>query len=154
MTERRDRIDDARVATRARFARLVARPEADIDLAVAALVIAAHGRSAPDEDAVLDHLDHLAQRARIRLDEGDPIDEVVDRLHDVLYREVGYRGPTAAEYADPANSLLDAVVERRIGLPISLAIVELETAWRLGLPLVGIGLPGLFIVGGPDGLLT
>jgi regulator of sirC expression with transglutaminase-like and TPR domain len=154
MTERRDRIDDARVATRARFARLVAHPDPEIDLALAALVIAAHGRPAPDEAAVLDHLDTLANLVRIRLDSGDPTDWAVDRLHDVLYREVGYRGPTAAEYADPANSLLDAVVSRRIGLPISLAILELETAWRIGLPLVGIGLPGHFVVGGPDGLLA
>jgi tetratricopeptide (TPR) repeat protein len=49
---------------------------------------------------------------------------------------------------------VDAVVARRIGLPISLAIVELETAWRIGLPLVGIGLPGHFVVGGPGGLLA
>jgi regulator of sirC expression with transglutaminase-like and TPR domain len=154
MTERRDRVDETKVATRARFARLVAHPEPDIDLATAALVIAGHGRSAPDEAAVLDHLDGLAERVRIRLDAGDPTDVIVDRLHDVLYREVGYRGPTAAEYADPDNSLLDAVVARRIGLPISLAIVELETAWRIGLPLVGIGLPGHFIVGGPAGLLA
>jgi regulator of sirC expression with transglutaminase-like and TPR domain len=45
------------------------------------------------------------------------------------------------------------VLVRRIGLPISLAIVELEVAWRLGMPLVGIGLPGHFIVGGPDDAL-
>jgi regulator of sirC expression with transglutaminase-like and TPR domain len=154
MTERRDRVDDTRVATRARFARLVAHPESDIDLAMAALVIAGHGRPAPDEQAVLDHLDGLAEHVRIRLDAGDPTTVVVDRLHDVLYREAGYRGPTAAEYADPDNSLLDAVVARRIGLPISLAIVELETAWRIGLPLVGIGLPGHFIVGGPGGVLA
>jgi regulator of sirC expression with transglutaminase-like and TPR domain len=154
MTERRDRVDDARVATRARFARLVAHPDPDIELAIAALAIAAHGRPAPDEAAVLDHLDGLAERVRIRLDVGDPPERVVDRLHGVLYREVGYRGPTAAEYGDPGNSLLDAVVARRIGLPISLAIVELETAWRIGLPLVGIGLPGHFVIGGPNGLLA
>ena len=44
-------------------------------------------------------------------------------------------------------------MRRRVGLPISLAIVELEVAARLGLTLAGIGLPGHFIVGGPDGLL-
>jgi len=154
MTERRDGIDETKVATRARFARMVARSEPDIDLAAAAVVIAGYGRPAIDEAAVLDHIDGLAERVRIRLDDGDPVEDIVDRLHDVLYREVGYRGPTAAEYGDPANSLLDVVVDRRIGLPISLAIVELETAWRIGLPLVGIGLPGHFIVGGPDGLLV
>ena len=75
------------------------------------------------------------------------------RIHDVLYRELGFRGPTAAEYGDPSNSHLDEVIATTVGLPISLAIVELEVAARLGLTLAGIGLPGHFIVGGPDGLL-
>jgi len=78
---------------------------------------------------------------------------VIDRLQDVLFRESGFRGPTAAEYHDPRASLLDVVVARRIGLPISLAIVELEVAWRIGPRLVGIGLPGHFIVGAPGGIL-
>jgi regulator of sirC expression with transglutaminase-like and TPR domain len=154
MTERRDRIDDARMAMRARFARLVARADPDIDLATAALVVAGHGRPPIDEPAMLARLEGFAELVRIRLDAGDSTDRVVDRLHDVLYREIGFRGPTAAEFGDPANSLLDAVMDRRVGLPISLAIVELETAWGIGLPLVGIGLPGHFIVGGPDGLLV
>ena len=55
--------------------------------------------------------------------------------------------------ADPDLSRLDLVLERRVGLPINLAIIELEVAWRLGLALHGVGLPGHFIVGGPDGLL-
>lgn len=142
------------MAMRARFARLVARADPDIDLATAALVVAGHGRPPIDEPAMLARLEGFAELVRIRLDAGDSTDRVVDRLHDVLYREIGFRGPTAAEFGDPANSLLDAVMDRRVGLPISLAIVELETAWGIGLPLVGIGLPGHFIVGGPDGLLV
>ena len=153
MDERRTNTDDARVATRARFARLVARPEPEIELARGALLIASHGRPPIDEEAVIAQLDALAERVRIRLDAGDPPEVATERLHDVLYREAGFRGPTAATYADPANSLLDQVLERRTGLPISLAIVELETAWRLGLRLWGIGLPGHFIVGGPGGRL-
>ena len=78
---------------------------------------------------------------------------MVERLHDVLYRETGFRGPTAAEFHDPRNSLLDLVAWRRIGLPISLAIVELEVAWRIGLAMHGIGLPGHFICGTRDGTL-
>lgn len=142
-----------RAANRARFARLVAQPDADIDLAVGALAIAADGRPDVDSDATLAIIDGLAERVRLRLDVGDSQTHVLDRLHDVLYRDAGFRGPTAAEFHDPANSLLDAVCRRRIGLPISLAIVELEVAWRIGLPLVGIGLPGHFIVGGPGGVL-
>ena len=142
-----------RAANRARFARLVAQPDADIDLAAGALAIAADGRPDVDAGATLAIIDGLAERVRLRLDVGDSPTHVLDRLHDVLFREAGFRGPTAAEFHDPANSLLDAVCRRRIGLPISLAIVELEVAWRIGLPLVGIGLPGHFIVGAPGGVL-
>ena len=153
MDDHRAQLDDRRTAGRARFARLVARPEPEIDLAVGALLIAGLGRGPVAVDAILGELDAIAERVRIRIDAGDPPQVVVGRLHDVLYREIGFRGPTAAEYGDPANSHLDEVVVRRVGLPISLAIVELEVAARLGLVLAGIGLPGHFIVGGPDGLL-
>ena len=146
--------DDAlRAANRARFARLIAQPEPDVDLARGALAIAADGRSDVDASATLVVLDDLAERVRLRLDVGDAETHVIDRLHDVLFREIGFRGPTAAEYHDPRASLLDVVVARRVGLPISLAIVELEVAWRIGLGLVGIGLPGHFIVGAPSGVL-
>src|SRR5258706_4180135 len=153
MDEQRARIDDRRTIGLARFARLVARPEPEIDLVRGALVTAELGRPTIDEDATFGLLDTITDRVRIRLDAGDPTDVVVAGLHDVLYRELGFRAPTAAEYGDPANSLLDEVIARRVGLPISLAIVEIEVAARLGLHLVGIGLPGHFIVGGPDGRL-
>lgn len=143
----------ARAAHRARFARFVAQPEADIDLARGALAIAADQRPDLDPEASIAELDRLAGLVRIRLDRGDPPDVVLDRIHDVLYREAGFRPPTSAEFHDPRNSLLDVVLERRIGLPINLAIVELEVARRLGLALHGIGLPGHFIVGAPDGSL-
>ena len=142
-----------RAATRARFARLVAAPESEIDLGVGALTIAADGRPDVEPEPTIAILESLAERVRVRLDVGDAQTHVIERLHDVLYRETGFRGPTAAEYHDPRLSLLDLVAWRRIGLPISLAIVELKVAWRIGLPLVGIGLPGHFIVGAPGGLL-
>jgi len=153
MTSERARSDDARIANRARFARLVAQPDPEIELAEGALTIAAHGRPSVDPEAARATLDLLAERVRIRLDAGDPADLVVTRLHDVLFRETGFRAPTAAEFGDPRNSLFDAVLARRVGLPISLAIVELEVAWRIGLGLTGIGLPGHFIIGGPGGQL-
>jgi regulator of sirC expression with transglutaminase-like and TPR domain len=153
MKDGRPRIDDERAASRARFARLVAHPEPDIDLALGALIVAGYARPDLDEGSALARLDGLADHVRLRVDAGDPAAVVADRLHDVLYREAGYRAPTAAEYGEPANSHLDIVLGRRIGLPISLSVVELETAWRIGLPLTGIGLPGHFIVGGPDAML-
>jgi regulator of sirC expression with transglutaminase-like and TPR domain len=153
MDDPRARTEERRVADRARFARLVARPEPEIELALGALLIAAVGRPPIDEDSTLGRLDAIAERVRIRLDAGDPPSTGFDRLHDVLYRELTFRGPTAAEYAEPANSHFDEVLGRRVGLPISLAIVEIEVAARLGLAASGIGLPGHFIVGDGDGRL-
>jgi regulator of sirC expression with transglutaminase-like and TPR domain len=144
----------SRAANRARFARLIAQPDAEIDLALGALFVAADGRPELDPGATIAILDALAERVRIRLDVGDSQIHVLDRLHDVLYRESGFRGPTAAEFHDPRNSLLDLVAWRRIGLPISLAIIELEVGWRIGLGLTGIGLPGHFIIGAPGGILV
>lgn len=146
-------LEAARVANRARFARLVARPEPEIDLAEGALVIAADGRPDLDPAPTVAALDAFAERVRAYCDETDPTEVRRDRLHDVLYREAGFRSPSAAEYRDADNSRLDRVVERRIGLPISLAIVELEVAGRLGVPLWGVGLPGHFILGAPGGVL-
>jgi regulator of sirC expression with transglutaminase-like and TPR domain len=143
-----------RAANRSRFARLVARPETEIDLAAGALCIAADTRLDLDPDETLEILEGLAERVRLRIDLGDSPEYVLNRVHDVLYREAGFRAPLAAEYHDPRNSLLDEVANRRIGLPISLAIVELEVGWRVGLRLYGVGLPGHFIVGGPGGVLV
>lgn len=142
----------ARDVDRARFERLVARPEPEIDLAAGALIIA--GLDRPLEHGPwLGTLDDLAARVRLRSDVGDPPDRMLELLHDTLYRELGYRGLGPLEPAKPRHSWLDRVLIDRVGLPILLATVELEVAWRLGLPLWGVGFPGHFLVGGPDGLV-
>jgi regulator of sirC expression with transglutaminase-like and TPR domain len=145
-------LDAARAANRSRFARLVARPEPQIDLALGALFIASEGREDLDPEPSLQRLDELAERVRIHLDLGDGTGRIIDTLHDVLYRELGF-GPPRRPRPDADLSRLDLVLERRTGLPINLSIIELEVAWRLGLALHGVGLPGHFIVGGPEGLL-
>lgn len=143
---------DARAANRARFARLVAQPEAQLDLARGALLIAAEGREDLDPEPWLARLDDLAERVRIHLDLGDGTGRIMDTLHDVLYRELRFHAPAPLR-PDPDLSRLDLVLERRAGLPINLSIIELEVGWRLGLALYGVGLPGHFIVGGPEGML-
>jgi regulator of sirC expression with transglutaminase-like and TPR domain len=137
----RDRV---RAANRATFAELVARPDRDIDLALGALLVAAAGRPHVEPQVGLDELDRLAAGV-----EGPEL----DALHSVLFDRLGFRGPGSGR-CDAGHSLLDMVLARRVGLPISLAIVEIEVARRIGLDLHGIGLPGHFIVGGPDGQLV
>jgi regulator of sirC expression with transglutaminase-like and TPR domain len=139
-------------ADRARFARLVAHPEPEIDLAMGALIVAGLDRDL-DPAPWLGTLDDLAGRVRLRLDRGDDEERVREVLHATLYRELGFRGVAPREPTRPGHSWLDRVLSRRVGLPILLSIVELEVGWRLGLRLWGVGFPGHFLVGGPDGLL-
>lgn len=146
-------IELARAANRARFARLIARPEPEIDLAVGALCIAADNRPELDFEPSLAAINELTEHVRLRLDRGDEPESVLARLHGVLYREFGFAGPSAAQWHDVRNSQLDQVLARRIGLPITLSVVELEVGWRLGLGLQGIGLPGHFIIRSPSGTL-
>jgi len=66
-----------------------------------------------------------------------------------------FSGPDAfvanrAEYYDPDNSLLSRVIDRHAGIPITLSIVLIEVARRLGVPLVGVAMPGHFLVGVPE----
>ncbi len=151
---------------RDRFSELVRRDDASIPLAEACLLIAeAANPGLVDQTGVIAELDALAERVRARLpEEAEATDDAIptlspgdvelalDALHDVLYVDLGLRAAPRS-LLDPRSSYLDEVLAGRTGLPILLGIVELEIAWRLGLPLHGIGLPGHFIVGGPGGLL-
>jgi regulator of sirC expression with transglutaminase-like and TPR domain len=73
-------------------------------------------------------------------------------LAEFLFQTAGFRG-NVADYGDPRNSYLNQVLQRRLGLPITLSVIFLDLAGQLGLPARGIGLPGHFIVSvlGDDG---
>lgn len=91
-------------------------------------------------------LDEMAGRCReLMVEPSSPRDQcqVISR---VLFHEYGFRGNVEA-YTDPRNSLLDQVLQRRKGLPLTLSIVYLLVAQRVGLTLEPIGLPGHFLVG-------
>jgi regulator of sirC expression with transglutaminase-like and TPR domain len=66
-------------------------------------------------------------------------------LAEFLFTAYGLRG-NAGDYADPRNSFLNQVLDRRLGIPISLSVIYLEVGQRLGLPVAGVGMPGHFIV--------
>lgn len=132
-------------SARARFADVVQKPEPEIDLAAAALLIAAEEYPQVAPEPYLRRLDELAERARDRLwDETAPI-VMVQEVSRVLFEEEGFRG-NRMEYYDPRNSFLNDVIDRRMGIPITLSIVYLEVGWRLGIPLHGVNFPGHFLV--------
>jgi regulator of sirC expression with transglutaminase-like and TPR domain len=93
-----------------------------------------------------EELDRLAARCRELIAEPATIRERCRVINRVLFHETGFRGNTE-HYEDPLNSFLPSVLERRAGLPISLSILYLLVARRLGLELEPVGLPGHFVVG-------
>jgi regulator of sirC expression with transglutaminase-like and TPR domain len=119
-----------------RFAYVVQQPDDAIALDEAALLIAAHDHRV-DLDAELRALDALAT------DVG-PVDAAT--LAHELFVTRGFAGNTV-DYGDPRNSYLDLVVQRRLGLPITLSVLMIEIGRRSGLELRGVGMPGHFLVG-------
>lgn len=128
-----------------RFARLVGRRESAVDLAEAALLIAQDAYPDLDVDVYLERLDELAEPLRPQWRAYAPLEEQVAALNGHLFGEIGFRGNRDAYY-DPRNSYLNEVLDRKLGLPITLSLVYIEVARRLGLSVSGIGLPGHFIV--------
>jgi regulator of sirC expression with transglutaminase-like and TPR domain len=126
------------------FAALVAAGERT-DLGRAALTIARIAYPELDVDVHLRALDALAVAARPHVTPGAPPEQAALELAAHLFGAGGFRG-NKEDYYDPRNSFLCDVLERRTGIPITLAILLLETGARLGLPLEGVGFPGHFLV--------
>jgi regulator of sirC expression with transglutaminase-like and TPR domain len=118
-------------------------PEPDIDLGLAALHVARveHPGLVPHDH--LPRLDELAAQSGVR-DVADPL-HALHRLREFLFDEVGFRG-NRRDYYDPRNSCLNDVLDRKLGIPITLSLVMMEVGRRVGLRITGIGLPGHFVV--------
>lgn len=127
------------------FAELMARDEAEIDLARACLLIAADAYPGLDVDGYLGEIERLAVRLRGRLPPGGGDEERVLALNQFLFDDLGYSG-NADDYYDPRNSYLNEVLDRRTGIPITLSVLYLEIGRRIGLHLEGVSFPGHFLV--------
>jgi regulator of sirC expression with transglutaminase-like and TPR domain len=134
------------------FRRAVEQPESTLDLSRAALAIARPEYPRLDTDAYVARIGALASEVASHLcgDENDA-ERSIAALNYVLFRKHGFRG-NREEYFDARNSFLNDVIERRIGIPITLSVLYIEVGRRLGLPLCGVGFPGHFLVkyGGYD----
>jgi regulator of sirC expression with transglutaminase-like and TPR domain len=128
-----------------RFAAVVQREDAEIPLDVAALLIGAWEHERFDVDPLLHALDALAGRVTPAVSRAPSSDEAGRALAAALFGELGFRGNTDAYY-DPRNSFLGEVLNRKLGIPITLSVLYLEVARRLGLQAGGVGFPGHFLV--------
>jgi regulator of sirC expression with transglutaminase-like and TPR domain len=136
-------MEVAETPARRHFAELVAR--AEIPLAEAALAIAEEEYPDLPSQEYLQALDRLAALADSRRGARRGAAESLRAMRETLFGEAGFRG-NDAHYYDPRNSFLNEVLDRRLGIPISLSIVFLAVARRLGLAAEGVAFPGHFLV--------
>jgi regulator of sirC expression with transglutaminase-like and TPR domain len=121
--------------------------EEPLDLARAALTIARLEYPNLRFSASIDALDRLGARAaaRLRPEAASPLRARVATLNRLIFDEEGFAGDRA-HYDDFRNSCLNVVLERRLGIPITLALVYIEVARRAGLKVLGVGFPGHFLM--------
>lgn len=130
---------------RQNFYQEINQPDAQIDLAASALYIAQEEYPNLDTAAYLNALDVMAAEVEERLPvERYPL-RIVQSLNKYLYDDLGYIGNTS-DYYDPRNSFLNEVIDRRTGIPITLSLIYLEVARRIDFPMVGINMPGHFLI--------
>lgn len=120
----------------ARFAALLAPDAGEPPLDEAALLVAAHALPALDIEAERGRLDEISGGLR---------SSDIDGLRKRLFEDLGFVGDRST-YDDARNSLLPSVLDRRSGIPLTLAIVAIEVGRRAGVGLVGVGMPGHFLV--------
>ena len=130
---------------RRRFAALAERAQGEFRLAEGALLIAQEEYPTLDVEAYLQRLDAMAEAVSTHLGlEMDP-QRIVTQINTYLFDEQGFHG-NVEDYYDVRNSFLNDVLERKTGIPITLSVVYIELARQVGLPIVGVGMPGHFVV--------
>lgn len=127
------------------FEVLVSRPDEALDIARIALALAADAYPDLDSGPYLAWLDTMAEAIAEAADLARPLPERLAMLDRQIFEVEGFKG-NQDDYFDPRNSFLNDVIERRIGIPITLSVVYLEVGWRLGLPLVPVSFPAHFLV--------
>lgn len=120
-------------------------PEEELDLAEAALLVAQDEYPALDVSAYLHRLDQFASHIKARLKPEAGCEDIVVALNEFLFDEQGFSGNTD-NYYDPRNSFLNEVLDRKLGIPLTLCLIYIEVGRRVGLALEGVSFPGHFLV--------
>jgi regulator of sirC expression with transglutaminase-like and TPR domain len=116
-----------------------------IDLLRASLTIARTEYPDLDIRNYVTRVEALASKVRSQVSPEISVVDMITSLNRVMFRDMGFRG-NREDYYDPRNSFLNDVLERRLGIPITLSVLYMEVARRIGLPLVGVGMPGHFLL--------
>jgi regulator of sirC expression with transglutaminase-like and TPR domain len=121
----------------------------EVTLDIASLELASIEFPGLDFEPSLARLDGLSAEISGRLAPAATALDFIRVANELLFDTMQFRG-NDGEYYDPRNSCLNSVLSRRIGIPITLSVVYMEVARRLGRPVHGVGLPGHFIVAYED----
>ena len=117
----------------------------DLDLEAGMLILAEFAHPDVDPASVRSQLDRLAAEFSERLQDNRTPQDIVKLLANFLFNEKKFAG-NRENFFDADNSYIHTVLERKAGIPISLSAICILIAKRLNLPIVGVGLPGHFIV--------
>jgi len=142
----KDRLPAIRREITEQIAQIASMEEHAVELAASALLIARLQFPSVDVPHYLGMLDDMATRLRQRIQVPNEPEHLVNEINRVLFEEERFRGNTD-NYYDPRNSFLNEVLDRKLGIPITLSMVYIEVGRRADLRTYGIGLPGHFIVG-------
>ena len=121
------------------------KPDHKINLAKAAWVYAKYEYPRLEIEDYLTTLDIISQRIKDELDQELYPLKVIKTIKTYLFKDLGFQG-NRNNYYDPSNSYLNEVIDQKMGIPISLPVIYLEIAKRLNFPMVGIGMPGHFLI--------
>lgn len=127
------------------FYQEIQQPDEYIDLAKAALYVAQEEYPGLDVEEYLNALDTMADEVGERLPSSRYPLRVIQSINRYLYDDLGFVG-NQTDYYDPCNSFFNDVIDRRLGIPITLSLVYLEIARRIDFPMEGVGMPGHFLI--------
>jgi regulator of sirC expression with transglutaminase-like and TPR domain len=141
--------------SRQRFREIALLPEPLLDLVEASLVIAQEDHPGLVIERYLDQVEVWSDAVRERLAGSHDVDRVVDAINRLLFDEEGFHGQDE-DYYDPRSALVNELLDRHAGLPITLSILYIELSRRIGVDVSGISLPGRFLVkfSGPFGVIV
>lgn len=128
------------------FALEALKAESELDLGRAALLMAKCQYPKLDVEVYIAQFDEIADIISNRLSTSskNPL-LIIKNINEYFFQELAFQG-NKENYYDPRNSFLNEVLVRRLGIPISLSVIYMEVAKRLGLKIDGVGLPGHFLV--------
>ncbi len=138
------------IGPRRNFVRSVSRPPDQINLALSCLFIASEIDPDLDVPLYMGRISEITERIRQKVRNRYSYFDTLYSLNELLFDELGYRG-NVGDYYDIRNSLLNEVLERKLGIPITLAVLYMEVAKRVGVRLTGVNMSGHFLLSAGEG---